>query len=40
MIWLTLEGTANDEGNVEVEVTKAELDQISSNPFVAIAVAE
>ena len=40
VIWLTLEGTANAEGNVEVEVTKADLDQISSNPFVAIAVAE
>ena len=38
--WLTLEGTANADGNVEVEVTKAELDKISSNPFVAIAVAE
>lgn len=40
VIWLVLEGTANDEGNVEVEVTKAELDKISSNPFVAIAVGE
>ena len=38
--WLVLEGTANAEGNVEVEVTKAELDKISSNPFVAVAVAE
>lgn len=38
--WLVKEGTANSDGDVEVEVTKAELAKISDNPFVVIPVSK
>ncbi len=36
--WLVKEGKGNADGDVEVEVTKAELAKISDNPFVVIPV--
>ena len=36
--WLVKEGAGNADGDVEVTVTKAELQKISDNPFVVIPV--
>ncbi len=38
--WLVKTGKANADGDVEVAVTKAELNKISDNPFVVIPVSK
>ena len=38
--WLVKEGIANADGDVEVTVTKEELQKISDNPFVVIPVSK
>jgi hypothetical protein len=38
--WLVKEGVANADGDVEVTVTKEELQKISDNPFVVIPVSK
>ena len=39
-IWLVKEGKGNADGDVEVLVTRDELNKISNNPFVVIPVSE